>query len=89
MLPPPGKLEDNPYFCNCKKCALHGGRVLPRTTWYNHNPGGKGNQLPTPSLEDIEYIMNLPTRKFTQVRQRHFEERRVALRMQISKRATG
>jgi len=28
------------WICTCRKCGSN-GKVLPKRTWYNHNPGGK------------------------------------------------
>ena len=89
MSPPPDGSEADPYFCKCNKCSLHGGRVLPRTTWYNHNPGGKGTKAPKLSLEEIDYMVNLPAPKFTKARQRRFDEERANLRARRSNRDTG
>ena len=89
MPPPPGRPEDDPHFCKCKRCALQGGRVLSRSAWYLHNPGGKGVKAPKLSLEEMAYMMDLPTPKLTRTRQRRFEERRADIRERISKRGTG
>ena len=86
---PPEKPEDDPYFCQCQKCALRGGRILSRSAWYLHNPGGRGVKLPKLSLEEAEYILNLPASKLTRTRQRHLDERRLNLRARISKRDIG
>ena len=86
MPPSPGKSEDNPYFCKCKKCALQGGRVLLRATWYRHNPGGKGVKRPRSSFDDIEHLINLPASKFSRIRRQQLEERHANL---VSKRGAG
>ena len=88
MAPPLGRLEDNPLFCRCGKCTLRGGRILVRTTWYNHNPGGKGVKLPKPSLE-INHTANPPALRVTRICQKRIEERRKDLWARLSTRDTG
>ena len=87
--PSSGKPEDEPYFCRCEKCAPRGGRVLCKTTWYKHNPGGRGIKRPILTLEDKEYLNNLPAPKFSRIRQRRLEERRADPCGRISKRGNG
>ena len=89
MPPPPGKPEDSPYFCKCEVCARRGGRVISRSTWYLHNPGGKGAKAPNLSLEEFDYMINLPTPKLTKISQRRLEKARADLRERISKRSAG
>ena len=37
-MPPPGIPLD--WTCRCRKCGTN-GKIVPRSTWYRHNPGGK------------------------------------------------
>ena len=89
MAPPLGRPKDNPFFCRCGKCVLHGGRILPRTTWYTHNPGGKGIKHLKPSLEDIDHTTNPPALRLTRIRQKRLEERRKDIQARLSTRDTG
>jgi hypothetical protein len=44
------------FLCKCKKCAPRGGKQLPRSTWYKHNPGGSRNKAPELSQQEIDYL---------------------------------
>ena len=86
---PPGNYTDVPdYLCRCTRCGPD-GKVLARTTWYNHNPGGKKAKLPEPSQEQITVMLNQPAPRFSQRRKRPLEEAEVVGRAHISKRAIG
>ncbi|KAF9650492.1 hypothetical protein BDM02DRAFT_1382290 [Thelephora ganbajun] len=72
---PPGEYQEVPdYLCTCKKCGPRGGKVLPRATWYSHNPGGKKAKLPELSQEQIDLILSLPPPRYSKRRKWRLEE---------------
>jgi hypothetical protein len=74
--------------CTCRKCGTN-GKVLSRTKWYRHNPGGKKAKLPGLSNEEIASVMRLhtPPSPGTNLRKRHHDE--VEVEAPISKRVAG
>ena len=90
MSPLPGRSEDgNKYLCKCGHCGPYGGRILPRTTWYNHNPGGKKAERPELSRENIDFLLGLPSTKLSQWRKRDLERTSLAKQAHISTRVAG
>ena len=89
MPPALGRPEDDQYFCNCEKCARRGGQVLPRTTWYNHNRGGKKVKRPNLSLAEVDYMLSLPAPKLSKRRKKNFRGELEELRTRVAGRAAG
>jgi hypothetical protein len=88
---PPGGYEDvSGYYCTCEKyrCGSRGprGTLLPRTTWYNHNSGGKTAKIPELSQEQIAAILARPTPTYSKRRKRRLEVEGVAGPSRTSKR---
>lgn len=83
MSPTPGD-----YRCTCRKCGSN-GKILPRATWYKHNPGGKKGKAPQLTQEDIASILSRPTPAWGNRRKRTYEEVRAEELLRLSKRATG
>ena len=77
------------WLCKCAKCSLHGGKVLARRTWYNHNPGGKKVKLPNLSLEEVDRMMNLPAPKLTRRVKKRYAEDLAHMRAHISSQTAG
>ena len=72
---PPGTNKGVPeYHCTCRTCGS-AGKVLTRSTWYRHNPGGKKIILPPPTLtlEQANAILSNPV-VFVPRRKRRSEE---------------
>ena len=76
------------YRCTCRKCGSN-GKILPRATWYKHNPGGKKGKAPQLTQEDIASILSRPTPAWGNRRKRTYEEVLAGERLRLSKRATA
>ena len=63
------------WFCTCRKCGTN-GKVLARTKWYRHNPGGKKAKYPGLSNKEIKSFMriNPPARPGTNAQKRQLDK---------------
>src|SRR6266481_439743 len=90
-IPPRDYVETPDYICTCRKCGSS-GKVLPRATWYDHNPGGKRAKRPGWSREQIEAMGSHPAPVYSKRRKRRLEEDEggdEGDHPHVSKRATG
>ena len=65
------------------------GRVLARTTWYTHNPGGKKAKILPLTQGQVDLILSQPAPKWGNRRKRTFEEAQAEELLRLSKQATG
>ena len=94
---PPPQSDPLKYLCKCEKCRTRspGGKVIPRRTWYRHNPGGKKagygslTAEETQAIERINAIPNVPCPRSKAQKRRHLEIEEVEVTPHPSKRAAG
>ncbi|KAF9780217.1 hypothetical protein BJ322DRAFT_321749 [Thelephora terrestris] len=87
MESPLNQPDRNKILCSCVKCARKGGKLLARSTWFNHNPGGKKARRPNLSLAEIDYMLSLPAPKFSKRRKLSFRGELKVLRARVVNRA--
>src|SRR6201992_2437728 len=89
MPPPADQSGEEEFRCKCKKCSPFGGtgKVLSRTTWYAHNPGGKGVRRPARlPQKEMDFLLSLPAPKLSKRRKGNMEK---AIRKNASKQGAG
>jgi hypothetical protein len=85
--PPDEPGNRNKILCSCVECARKGGKLLARSTWFNHNPGGKKARRPNLSLAEVDYMLSLPAPKFSKRRKKSFRAEFKVLRTRLANRA--
>ena len=88
-LPSGGSKDATEFLCEFKKRARHGGKILPKTTWYTHNPGGRrGDNRNSSKTRSTFYFVptDVPTAQKTQEAFRRYQAREPAAYIQRDRR---